>query len=547
MKFIKTCVAQLLAVTFAMSLVNLPTQQAQAVDLGPFSVTVGFCAQIQKLGAIVNSTTIVEWPTTGYPGITMGLLQNTSVLMDFCSYITQLESLDTSQAIFFSANYLNTLTGKKWDAHLQQADRTWNLANSVYDFESGTTRKGAMSSESTYRELNDYALETKQWGSKTFNGRDADVRTRGQKEADMQRFAGAAYRRAILKEMTACPEPTDSTKYGEIYKAKIQPLVQPRDDAQEDYLFFKEKLLDMGPKFLNGESELATYVTEVELMETGGVGYQVTETKRTDTSVKNDPTKKGADGYPVKDKVDIQRYTQSFTARINSDPFTKFNSKYEERWKSYVEGQVLGAGSFGILDNPTKRVEDDFKELSYKCNERKLSSGMDQNSPSYDVDLAKKIKDCKDQENQNIKDVKNLLVYYTTQLQNSLYQYKTANAKMWSFESQYLGRTRVVTANTQGQFATEEVSCAQNLTPAEMDKLALKQQAVNNELNEIIAKEVLKQSAREEMEQKQRAEADKEASIRKNMVDKKAADQKTQDRLNTGISPNRSGIGGSKQ
>lgn len=140
MKILKISLIHILSFSLAFSGLFY-SKKAEAVDLGPFSVTVGFCAQIQKVGAILNSFTIVQWPVGGFPGITMGMLQNTSVIMDFCNYITQLEQLDTNQAIFFSANYLNTLTGKKWDDHLQQADRTWNLANSVYDFENGETRK----------------------------------------------------------------------------------------------------------------------------------------------------------------------------------------------------------------------------------------------------------------------------------------------------------------------------------------------------------------------------------------------------------------------
>src|SRR5690606_13415393 len=124
--------------------VTFACPKALAVNLGPFSVTNAFCKKVDQVGAILNSFTVVQWPTTGYPGITMGMLSQSSVLMDFCTYINQLEHLDTTNAIFYSANYLNTLTGKKWDDHLQQADRTFNLANSLYDFENGQQRKGAL-------------------------------------------------------------------------------------------------------------------------------------------------------------------------------------------------------------------------------------------------------------------------------------------------------------------------------------------------------------------------------------------------------------------
>lgn len=545
MKILKISLIHILSFSLAFSGLFY-SKKAEAVDLGPFSVTVGFCAQIQKVGAILNSFTIVQWPVGGFPGITMGMLQNTSVIMDFCNYITQLEQLDTNQAIFFSANYLNTLTGKKWDDHLQQADRTWNLANSVYDFENGETRKGAFESESTYRELNEYMKDTKQWSSKTFNGRDADVRTRGQRENDMQRFAGAAYRRAIIKEMTSCPEPEDNKNYGNIYSTKIRPQEVIRDEAQEDYMFFKDKLFAMGPKFLDSESELEKYINEVEQMETAGIGYEIKELKIKETTTKNSKTKTGSDKKPVKEKKELTRVAQQFTTKINEASFNNFKSKYSDRWKSWIQAQVLAAGSYGFLDNPEKRVEDEFRDLNYECNERRLMQGFDSNKPNYDFELDKRKEQCLANVTMDQKKSENLLNYYATQLQNALYKFKNANASIWTTESKELGRTRVITKNNTGGFQQEEVSCAQSLTPAEMDKLALKQQSVNNELNEIIAKETMKSNMRDEEEAKQKAEANKESSIRKTMIDKKSSEQRNQDKMNTGVVPGRTGIGGGK-
>lgn len=520
------------------------SKKAEAVNLGPFSVTVGFCSEIQKVGAILNSFTIVQWPVGGFPGITMGMLQNTSVIMDFCNYITQLEQLDTNQAIFFSANYLNTLTGKKWDDHLQQADRTWNLANSVYDFENGETRKGSLESESTYRELNEYMKETKQWNSKTFNGRDADVRTRGQRENDMQRFAGAAYRRAIIKEMISCPDPEDIKNYGNIYSTKIRPQEVIRDVAQEDYMFCKDKLFEMGPKFLGSESELEKYIAEVEQMEIAGIGYEIKELQIKEATTKNSKTKTGSDKKPVKEKKELTRVAQQFTTKINEASFNNFKSRYSDQWKAWIQAQVLAAGSYGFLDNPEKRVEDQFRDLNYECNERRLMQGFDSNQPNYDFELEKRKEECLNNVAIDQKKSENLLNYYATQLQNTLYKFKNANASIWTTESKELGRTRVITKNNTGGFQQEEVSCAQSLTPAEMDKLSLKQQSVNNELNEIIAKETMKSNMRDEEEAKQKAEANKESSIRKIMIDKKSSEQRNQDKMNTGVVPSRAGIGG---
>lgn len=525
----------------------LTVSTAQAVNIGPFSVTIGFCQNVQKIGSIVNSYTQVQWPTTGYPGITMGLLSQSSALITFCEYITQLEQLNTQQAVFFSANYLNTLTGKKWDDHLQQADRTFNLANSVYDFENGEARKGAFESAATHREINDFYRDTKQWSSKTFNGKDADVRTRAQRESDMQKFAGAAYRRAIIKDMVNCPEQVDSKNYGKIYESKVRPREKIRDDAREDYMFFKERLLDMAPRFASNEGEMADFVRAVENMEAQGVTYEVTEKKMTQTTSKASKNKTGSDGKPSQEKSSIKYVAQTFKARVNDQIFSQFNEKYAEKWKSYTQGAIISNGAFGLLDDPEARFNKDFQDLNYECQERKLMSGYSTEKGDYELELEKRKANCLETVKMDVKKAENLLSYYVTQLKNSVYRFKSENSYIWSLESEVLGRTRVVTSNTSGDFKTEEVKCSENLTPAEMDKVALKQMSVNNELNEIIAKEAMKSAAREEEDFNNNREYNKEATIRSNMIETKSRELKAKDRVNSGLTPLRGGIGGSNE
>lgn len=518
-------------------------KEAKAVDIGPFAVTIGFCQNIQKLGSIVNSYTQVQWPTTGYPGITMGLLSNTSVIMDFCNYIIQMEQLDSTQAIFFSANYLNTLTGKKWDDHLQQADKTWNIANSVYDFENGGTRKGALESASTHRELNEYIKDTKQWSSKTFNGKDADVRTRAQRENDMQRLAGAAFRRAITKEMTNCPEPTNNKNYIQLYQEQIAPKEKIRDESQEDYMFYKDKLFTMGPKFMGSETEIEKFIEEIEKIETFGVYYETKDSVVSDTTIKNSKTKKDANQKPVKEKQKITRSVQSFTAKIKDEMFNNFKTKYADRWTTWVQGTIYSNGSYGFLDNAESRVESEFIDLNYECNERKLMQGIDSDKSDYDFQLDKKRAECLASVQMDQKKIENLLNYYITKLQSSLYKFKNANAQIWTIESKELGRSRVISSKNQGDFQQEEVTCSANLTPAEMDKLALKQQSINNEFNEIIARETTKQSIAEESERKQNEEYMKEKSIQKHMIEKKNQELENAGKINSGIIPPKSGLG----
>lgn len=517
--------------------------QSFAINIGGLAVTVSFCQNIQKLGSIVNSYTQVQWPTGGAVGVTQGVLQNTSAVMVMCDYIMKLESLNTTQAIFYTASTLNDMTGKKWDAHLQQADRTFNIAHSLYDFEKGDIRKGALESASTHRELNEYIKETRQWSSKTFNGEDADVRTRAQRENDMQRFAGVAYQRAIIKEMVSCPEPTDDKNYAEIYKNKIKPLEKQQQRHQEDYMFFKERLLFMGPKFMGNDKEMQEYIALIEKMENNGVWYDPETIYLNEETVKVSQTAKGSDGYPLKEKQTLKREAQVFTAKTTDSIFNDFKSKYAESWKSFVAGQIIGNGISGILDDPTARFQRDFVNLNYECQDRRLMEGIDSENRNYYQILEQKKAECIAKVKMDQKQAESLISYYTNKLKDSLFLFKQTNAKIWTIESKELKRTRVVTKSTAGNFQQEQVSCSQSLTPAEMDKLMLKQQSVSNELNEMLVKEAIKQNIREEEEKKQRDKINQEMAIRTMVIEEKAKRREKERNTVQQISAPRGGIG----
>jgi len=527
---------------FAFLLINLP-QKSSAVNIGGLSVTVSFCQNIQKLGSILNSYTQVQWPTTGAVGVTVGVLQNESAVMVMCDYIIQLQNMDTTQAIFYSASTLNKLTDNKWKEHLDQADRTWNIANTLYDFENGESRKGTLESASTHRELDEYIKDSRQWASKTFNGKDADVRTRMQRENDMNAFSQAAYQRAIIKEMISCPEPTDNKNYANIYKNKIKPLEGPRDIAQEDYMFFKERLLEMGPRFMGNETDLKAYVELVEKMENNGVGYKISDTTISETTTKNSKTAKDTNGKPVKEKSTISRPIQVFEARLNDTVFSSFKEKYSEAWKSFVNGKIISNGIDGLLNDPVAKFQKEFVNLNYECSERKIMSGYDINKQDYYLEYDKRRAECEAQVIVDQKKAESLISYYTDKLKESLYSFKSKNAQIWTTESKELKRTRVVTTASQGSFTQEQVSCAQDLTPAEMDKLMLKQQSVNNDFTEMLAKETMKQNIREEEEAKQLKALNKEYSIMLEMVDRKAEERRREQNTALPMTAPKTGLG----
>jgi hypothetical protein len=473
-------------------------REAKAVNLGPFAVSDSFCQQVQSMSAILNSFQIAQWPVAGFPGIAMGLTQRSSIVLDICNFMTQLEQLNGVNAIFFSANYLNELTGKKWDSSLKLADKTWNLANSYYDFNSGTMRKGAMTSQSNARDLNDWMEDAYAWHSKTFNGQDAYIKHRGERENDMQAFGRASYTKAVLNDAVNCPKP-QNTNYDAIYKTKVKPVEIKLDDYKDDMQFYKQQLYYMGPKFMNNDAEMKQYTDALELMARDGVTYKMT--KKTISETTNKPsTQTDAEDHPILTKTKLSHDAYTYDTQTDTKPFTEFQKKWSEQWNSWVTAQWSKNGSFGALNGKgADSIQSDFIDMNAECNKARLQRGMDRDDPQYEKKVQKMVDECKASVSMNQKKAQSLLSYYVEQYQAAIQNYKNANAQIWSFESEYAGINHLVsTGATTGKdgstFQQEQVTCPEKMQPAEMQLLQLKQQSVNNDINEQIRNESMKQT-----------------------------------------------------
>jgi hypothetical protein len=478
---------------------NLMTPKAHAVSLGPFAVTDSFCQNFSAMGAILNSFQIVQWPVAGAPGIATGLTQRTSVIHDICDFLTQLEQLDGVNAIFFSANYLNELTGKKWDSSLKMADKTWNLANSIYDFDNGGVRQGALTSQSTARDLNDWMESAYSWHAKTFNNEEVYIKHRAEREGDMQAFSKATYQNAILKEATNCPTPPDNQDYQKLYSSKIQPIEVKRDDYKDDVAFYKQQLYYMGPNFMNNDGELQNYIKGLQVMERDAIVYKMNKKVVSQTTSKNS-TEKDAEDHVVMKKSKISQTKYIYSAVMDSKIFNDFKNKWLDQWGSYVTAKWSSQGSFGALTGDAKAgVENDFIDLGYECQASRLQRGLNRDAPDYDKQVEKLVETCRKNTSMNQKKAQNLFDYYVTQYQSSLFNLKDANAQIWTFESEYAGINHLVniqaTTDTNGStFQQEQVSCSDKMSPAELSLLHTKQANVQNDLTEQIAKESMKQS-----------------------------------------------------
>jgi hypothetical protein len=506
-----------------------PIQEAKAANnfisnLGPFKVSRAFCEKIQKISAIMNVYTNVTWPVVGIPGIATGLLSNTSALIDFCNFVTNLEALGTADAIFYAANYANTLAGEKWNHHLTFMQDAWSLSNTFYDFENGTTRKGALKSVDTHRQLNDFANSSYKWYNKTFNNKDAELRTRGEREADMAEISRASYQKAVLKEATNCPTgDNNSQDYTKLYNAKIKPSEDKSADYKEDIDFYKNQLLVMGPRFLANEGELAVYTKGIENLQVNGVSYTVTERTKTDKTTK---PKKAKDGTVTQVPVTISRPIQKYQVLANKEVLDNFKTAWSKKWTSWVTGQYLSRGSYGLFNDPKGRVEEEFKDLSYECNPSRLMKGISSERADYSSYMDKKITDCKSQQKMKQKDAENLFAYYSDKLVEVLRQYKTEQGKIWEVQSEYLGINRSVTKKVQDGFQQEEVRCADanTISEAVLTQLQLKSQSVNNDLTERIAKDMLKMSTMEINKEEASVKSSEELAKRNQFVENKIKD-----------------------
>ena len=85
--------------------------------------------------------TIQATPIGPMPGLMIGVAQQSSVLVEVCDIAMNLSQLEGFEALFYTGQVLNNMTDNRWEHHLTMVDKTWNLANTIYDFEEGQARR----------------------------------------------------------------------------------------------------------------------------------------------------------------------------------------------------------------------------------------------------------------------------------------------------------------------------------------------------------------------------------------------------------------------
>lgn len=519
--------------------------KALAIELGPFEVTYTFCKDTQKIGTILNAFQLSQWPVAGLPGIVVGVTQRTSPIVDLCSYLTQVKNADTAEAIYLSAEKLNTITKAGIDDELALTKATFRLANSHYDFSKGKRRAASLDAVYTADSIGQYMRKLNKYQSR----KKTEQEEREQQE-EIVKLAQLSRDRAIIKEAINCPEPKTESDFSEIFDKEYQPLFSRRDYYQKDVEFLTSQLQLLAPRFVKNVTQWKDYNQKLQSMIDSGATYKTAiRREQVKTFKKSDvPNERGEF---TMNPTTLTRDVQYWSATTNNGVFSEFESTFVYQWREFVNTKF---GDAKRIDNTRarslnmhwkvehtpeiekeKEVMAEFADIANDCNIARLNGvNHDELDPEQKYRAEEKKKQC--DENRSLVDKSRalaLLSYYVRELKTSLKLYKDYNSKIWTLESKYSGRNRVVTVNKTNEVSKEEVVCSDELSVADMQLLAVKSQAVNAALNEALVTENMKLAILAENEEKREQEKREEEQARKEM----ALQQAQESARNSGMMP----------
>lgn len=534
-----------LLILFIFILGSFGAKAEENAKIGPFSVDLKFCRDIDKWSGILSAYSNIQLPVTGVPGIMTGMLSTTSPLIDFCQYLTQMASLDTEGQIFKTLEYANKLSGNQHDDEMNLLQETWGMTTTIYDMEKGGFKKGVWESASTHRRLNRLIRTAGDYYDKK-SGTDTplDIQTRAEAERDMERLARLSYRRALINETMKCPKPDQSNEeFNTVYDKEIAPQEEMIEQLSVYTDFYRMALLSMGPKFLN-KKEINDYIDSVNrLALSSSYFFSEVKQKKAETtrmrSVNDNKRTKATDPKVESYKEKINLNYQVFKVRVETSILQQFTKKYAKKWRSYTTNQGMQSsrgmltdeqGGYGFMSGNKRKVEDEFKDFSLLCNKGKIAQRFDRNDPEFENKRQQAYDQCVKTTSSDIRKQGGLLEYYAQDLFQKERRIKELRGNIWTAESFYLGRFRNI---TEGQskdsvdgFAQQEVQCAPINNLATLNQMSLKQQAANAELNQMIVEQLFKQNSlreaeladkrKKEEEAKRLAEIEKERQRRKN-------------------------------
>ena len=439
-------------------------------------------------------------PVTPFVGIVTGLTQHESILFKVCNVLIQMDQVGFGKSILNTGRFLNELTGNEFDAEYQLFDKFHNLANSVYDFDKGNTRKGALENAQNHRKLVELADQSVKYYNTRANqnGAEQGLETKVERRAKLQEIARLSYQRAILKEATSCPAPQGNVDFQKKYTNYVPRRKAQINNSEQEIQYYHQQMLRMGVEF-NGEvDEMQDYTNKLNQLVSNSVRYR---TRKGIYEQENSEITDRVDrqGKPIRKMKKIKRRVNNFNVFIDQQVVNNFRKLYVDKWESWVTSQLFVAGTTGLLDGKKGRIESKFKHYSFECSEVRLSqqiSPNDKSSPIYRSNLNKAREKCMDQLKIRSNQAKNLLDEYINRLVQALSTKYRNQAEIWNFEATELGYNRVVssTESENLSFQETEVSCSETLSIAETRQLRMKSSSVNLSLKEAWLKDEVEQT-----------------------------------------------------
>lgn len=471
-----------------------------------FKINRQSCSQMNKLSSIANQMTTVNWKVMG-SGITTGVVTNPSAIIDMCNTVFRLASLESEDAINLGLDTLNTMTGNKMDDQLALARQAWDLQSVAID-KSGKSRPMAeILTSANAAKLNRAVKNTAKFYDKHINPNDPiNLKTQAQREADMNRLGRVAYKKALINDVSSCPKPTGKQIDPKIYEKEITPQLEEMDGDEAYVDFYRESLKKMAIKMFPSPALHAEYIKKLMNLEANGIRYDITvDTKNTQTTrvkevtpTSDDPMAKKTEEY----KDTIKTKYQTFRAVPDQETLEEMIKMYSGKWDDYIMSRSTETTK-NILNGPSLRVEDEFKDWNLLCNRGEIRKTLDSKHPNFERLFQIEYDKCKTKKNNEIKEQGGLYKVYITEFFNKLQSFKSRQAHVWTFESYHLGYFRSINGSTNSEgYTQEEAKCTPINNMAALESMALEQDALNLEINQMLVEQAMKQT---ELQQQQLA------------------------------------------
>lgn len=450
------------------------------------------CQKLNNLTAIAQVYVPVIWPRVGFPGTVVSAIQYRSPIINLCDYLIKLDRLAGKDALFHTEAFLNNLSGNKFNDHLALQDTFFNVANTIYDFNNGGFRQGALVSGSTHRRLVSAADQTVRFYNKHIEGGSGEgIETKSDRKRKLDEVGNVAYKRAILSEATACPRPKNRKDNLALYSKEVIQREEVIKEAERDIAYLRTQLYNMGKEINKQINDYTRYTQEVDELIQAYPRY--VQSSKTFSQANNEWNGQfDRDGFPVKKDVPANKKVNVFTIRFREELYSDFRQKYVDLWETYVNSQFLSTGVFGLLDGKKGRIEEKYKSYSYECSPRQLENRIrikDKSDPGYQKEMQKEREKCRDNLKVRKSEFENLMDEYLTHLRRAVREKHSNTIGIWNFEASTLGFNRVISednsnSNNPKAYQNVDVVCSDVLEPVEMKELSLRMQQVKVEMRQ---------------------------------------------------------------